>query len=442
MKKITLGLATLSLLFAATSCNDETIETNPIDTQETIKFRPWLGKQTRATETTGTNLTGMADSDADGIPVAVFSEDHSATFNDTWSLYWNGTSYVYNNGTAINQPGGSVAYYAWYPKTIATALEAGATYSATGAGATLSYTVATASSSQEDLIAATAVSSFPVVDLKFNHILSQINFAIQGVSGVNVSIKNIKVNYVQGTGTYTFGQTGGSWATSAAASAPYAYEAYPVASDSTDYTTNGGTGILYLGNGSVYTRNNALMLLPQTFASASDGTFSFDFDLDDQANNTDLDHGSVTVNLNEYTPAWEMGKRYLYTIDFTQYLVGGPIVFNVSVSDWANATSTTTAQPVIVSDANKLSIEAAIKQQDDAKGATSTLTTFPIVVPVDLTAPIELDNISSTNFAQNDEIHISFPSGATGMTNLDISAAMADDWTITVSTNPVTLVKK
>ena len=421
MNKIFIGLVSLCLLFALTNCSKESIETG--DSQNQIKIQSFLGKQTKATEFSYWNVL-------DKFPVEAYKTSDGTSF-DSWDLeYISASPNEWSYGTPVNQPGYSLTYFAWYPETIAT-------FSSSGnpVVATLGYIVETDPADQEDLIAATTISSFPLVPLEFNHILSQVNFAVQGVQDLKVKIENIVVN-VNGKATYTFG---GGWAGHNTSDA-YAYT--PVGASETDGLN---TDVLYMGNGNgAYANANALMLLPQTFV-AGGGNFTFDFTLTDRINDIVEGTGSVTVDLSELTTGWVMGRRYLYVIDFTDYLAGGPIVFTVTVNPWADADASNIAQPVIVADATQLSIEAAIATQNAAKGVDAGLTVFPIWVPTDLTTTVELENYApaTNNFVTGDVIRINFPSAA-GIANLNLtlSSDMDANWTLNKTANPVTLTKK
>lgn len=419
------------MLILASSCARESVESADMQGKQ-ISFKTALGKQTRAEEFTYWTSTAGENS----FPIKAYKTGtaDAAYINDI--LSYDGTDWTYV--TPKDQPGYDLTYYAWYPTAIATDAE----FAGDGTGATLEYEVAGTAAAQEDLIAATTHSGLPAINLEFDHILSQINFAIQGVEEVAVMIEDIKVNGVKGSGTYTFG---GDWGSLVAAAAPYAYVPVATAGDASDYTTDGSDAMLYLGNGGgTYDNDNALMLLPQTFAAAADGNFSFDFTLTDVNNGTLQDSGSFVVNFCDLNIAeWEAGTRYLYIIDFTDYLVGGKIRFTVTVNPWIPDASDE-AQVVYAADATQLSIEAAIATQD-ADNALAGMIAYPIWVPADLTASVALANFNglNTNFAIGDVVKIYFPSAA-GIANLTLEPGsdMEAAWTLDNSANPVTLTKK
>ncbi len=420
MKMSFWGSAVLSLFILATSCNNETVES--IDNQNSqLTFKTVLGKQTRASEFTGTSWVAT-----DNFPIKGYANGDASTtpFFDK-VLTYSGSAWSYP-APVVSQPGYVVNYHAWYPT-------ANVTFDPTSNGnvAKMSYTVQVVGS-QVDLIAATKSTSTPAVILPFKHILSQVNFAIQGVRSVKVEISNISINGVKDAGVYTFAEAGGSWAT-LTGSATYAYA--PLAG--TDKTTGANTDISYLGNhtGS-YGNNNALMLMPQNFTAPADGNFSFSFVLKSMADVT-LANGSTSANFSDFGINWVMGVRYIYLIDFSSYLIGGPISFTVDVDGWDDAAPT--AQTIQVANAQKESIEAAITAHNTADGVTTALAIFPISVPVD-PAVIELKDFVSTNFDVDDEIRIKFLS-ATGISGVTLHSSLTSVWDLSVSGSTVILKK-
>ncbi len=398
MKIKTLGLAALSLLFVATSCNKESVESST-DGNNDLVFKAVVGNQTRASEFLGTSWNNGNTLIVKGYTKGSTSVnpffDKTLTFAGTAGVgTWSYTD-------AVKQPGYTINYHSWYPATPAAFSAA-----SNGTAATMDYTVQIVGS-QQDLIAATASTDLAAVTLTFKHILSQVNFAIQGVKDVQVVISNLTINDVKEKGTYTFSTTGGSWALTADVQ-EYIYDMTTYGSS----TTGADATIKYLGNGNgVTNRNNALMLMPQTFAAGNAANFSFDFVLKDMSGVT-LKSGNTSAKFCDFSDAtaWAMGKRYVYIIDFTNYLGGGNITFDVVVDPWANATPIA-AQALQVTVASKASLEGAIASHNTAKGATTALTVFPISMAVEPGADITVDTFPSTvNFEPGDEIRIQLPS--------------------------------
>jgi hypothetical protein len=324
MKKILLGFAALPMLaMLATSCTNEIVESKD---DKVIKFSTAVGKQTRATEITIESLQNTS-----GVELNVRSyEDGNNAVTDPHlelSLTYVGGNWTYS--ASHFHPIFGLTHYSIYPEDYVTSRTAVFDAGKDKMVESFDYTVATDPAAQKDLMVASAnttseteMSSTAV--LVYNHILSQVNFAIQGQEGLYISISNIKVSGVLNSGTYTFGS---GWGPLAGAGN---YDYTPLTQ-----TTDGSGDILYLGNatgfGGSLNNNNALMLMPQDLTLGS-GKFSFDYEIknvDDiiLAEGTDID-----VPFSGLTPnVWEQGKRYLYTLDFEEIHY---IKYTVSVVSW------------------------------------------------------------------------------------------------------------
>ena len=428
-RKFLLGVAVLPLLFA-TSCETGEIETGKVDN---ITFDVVLGKQTRATEFTNNSwVTGNT------VPVEAYATgDAGTTAFKSFSLVRNSSSLWDLTPDDIDQPGYSLTYYAWYPATNVTFGTA-----STGVNATMAYAVQDDPSVQEDLLATKVSTIESTVNLPFNHILSQVNFAVQGIVNLKINLTDIKLNGVKNAGTYTFG---GGWS-DASGTKTYTYAA------ASGLPTTGASGdLIYLGNkgGSTAGDNakaNALMLLPQAFTTAGSGTLTFGYTLSDMGTPAvELASGTAVANLCDFdVNQWLMGKRYLYVIDFTNYFKTGKISFTVDVNNWQDSDSYTVATTLELTSASQASIEGAIATHDAAKGTTTALTVFPISLPAatNLTADIVLD-FATTNFAAGDEIRIQcYNTTNAGHIKLSDAMVTAGIWELDNSGAVVTLVRK
>lgn len=406
MKKLILGVAAISLLLVASSCNKETAE-SATDRNGEISLRPVLGKQTissRAEEMTTTGLQTDANSTATGIPVRIFDDaaaDPTTPWN-SWSLYYANNAWTYDTPTL--QPQLDLVYYAWYPNTAAAMTTL---FARTAAGASFGYTVQ-AVASQEDLIASTvAATNATNINLQFSHLLSQVNFAVQEVNDIQVEITKIELKNIGNTAVYTFGNPG-SWATPTAFTGAYEY-----ALRTSDFPTDLGTDIVSLGSGSS-TDANALMLMPQSFAGTT-AAFDITFRLLIEGSPNNIYYAgdatnsvTATAYLKDFnTTTWAPGKRYVYLIDFTNYLADKYIKFTVEVKDWENDNGGKYLA-VEVAKANKASLEGAIASL--AAYATTGEDILQITVNDQLTANIDLA-IDNTLFSQNDKIVIYFNDG-------------------------------
>lgn len=422
------------MLFVASSCSKETSES--ASDNNGISFRAVLGKQTasRAAEFTGTSWTNADNIVVNAYPVGVATAETSFTLTTTNG----GTTWSYS--PAYNQPGYVLRYYSIFPLDNVTGEVAGtADYS-------FDYAVAATADAQEDLIAASAATSKEEVSLEFNHLLSQVNFAVQGIEDVKIEIGQLAVNGVKSEGTYVFGAPG-SWS-SQKTPANYEYLPNGVATHANDFFEVDGTAadyspaIAYMGNGGgTYTSDNALMLMPQAFEAETDGKFSFVFSLTvKDADGSDDERAKdvvETVNLCGLdVNTWEPGKRYVYVIDFTSYMQGGPIVFKVNVASWEDAEGSATndiAQTVHVANVNATSVETAIAKHSSANTATGALKIFPIVVPDAISAEFTITRIYG--FDAGDKIRIECKD-ATSAANVKLRM---NGWTSSVADHIVTL---
>lgn len=427
----------------ATGCREEQIESLEV-VPETITFNAVIGKQTttRAKEfgywqpgetlDVSSYMTGAGS--ASPIPFHL-------TYNGPYTTSWN-----YSPLIEVSNPPFSRTYYAYYPTAANVS-----NVRLDGNSGSFDYTVRLAPY-QEDLVTAYTVTSLARVPLMFHHVLSQVNFAVQGIRGVHVNISNIRLDDIATTANYTFNATGGRWTTptgnNSYAYTPPASVTFPTSGTSSD--------IIYLGNkgGNVPTENdndNALMLMPQSFSTATGGSFRFDYALSDM-NNQPMKSGSAKVFFGDFTTkTWEMGKRYLYLIDLTGLVEEGPITFEVIMFGWSDAIQNV-AQPVVVADGNQLLIEKAISAHNTTKAQTSSLTVFPVSLPNNPMAggpndQIRLSNFAWGNFAPGDQVRILCFSNSDAMRIvLDPNNAAANAaWTLvppTASGTEVVLIKK
>ena len=408
MRKYILGFAALSLLYIASSCNKETIET--ADGQNQIKFQTFLGKQTKASEMNLLGLQIAANDNANGIAVRAYRDDAAITEWKSWSLWYNTTPTPaeWTYGTPVLQPNFDLVYYAWYPTTTVATLNG----TSSGTSASFNYTVP-AVGYQEDLLAARVGPTLNAdIDLQFAHLLSQVNFSLLTVEDVKIKINSITLSNVNSVATYSF-QTG--WGTPTT-SAPYVYDlsgaTFPtnaVIFPATPATVSLGTG------------TNGLMLMPQTFGTTSTAIFTINFTLQDVDNNylagTAGAGETAIAYLKDFTVStWAPGTRYNYLIDFTNYLADRYIKFDVKVTDWVN--STPAVQYVEVAQANKTSIEGAVTSL--SAWDTGVNEVFQITAKGTLTANLAL-TIDPADFNTGDKIVIYIG----GLATYDITAA---DW--------------
>lgn len=263
-------------------------------------------------------------------------------------------------------------------------------------------TVAANSKEQKDLIAGITevVPNQTDITIGLRHILSQVNFGTRGYSGAIISIQNIKIVGLYNSATYTYGAENkypiGDWTklkTGDAEERAASYEYYDYSNETkTDNPqpitpVDAKTGDVYVfGDGGnagpgravttwypIGTKNawgnapvrdpisldNSLMLMPQDFMTdAPNAKVTFEYQIMDVDSayvaggpngvwakgefKLDFKTGDdPTVDKPEnkyYLGKWEQNFRYLYLIDFTDFLDGSALTFTVDVEayPWEN----------------------------------------------------------------------------------------------------------
>jgi hypothetical protein len=402
MKKSFLGVVTLSMLFGAMSCSTEIGETSP-NKGEAVSFSVGMKsqKQTRVQEVSLDHIKEDADLES-GSTLDVYA--FSATSNSLahkFELVWDPTINAWKDthGTVFQQPGYALSYYATYPSysendgNITDPQGSANDY-------TFKYTVQSdVVNNQEDLLGASAGPTIAHdIKLQFKHLLSEVNFAVQGLSGIDIDITAITVRNVHDQGTYSFAN---GWRNTGLSGDSGTY-IYPSNADEiTNLKSGNYSDIRYLGNNKStgYTHNNAMMLMPQKFDDSNNGSFLVKFSLSETGTGTVVaSDKTATVFFRDFAAnEWEPGKRYIYLIDFSSYFANGEVKFTVEVNDFENAADNSeTAQVVQVSAATAATIHDAITLQSANKKANTTLLRFPVHVvdkiPETITISPTLDN--------------------------------------------------
>lgn len=335
------------LALTATSCTKETAETKR-DGDTYLNYGVAAGKQTPGTRAEDVS-TATLNTDGRNLTVVVNDNTNQWT-TPTYTLTYDSSaggslmgSWRYNSGTPDLHPAFNLYHYSTYPTAL----------SASASAPSLTYTIAAGDgSTQEDLIAASAktintTQADATANLTFRHLLAQVNFAVVGLKGYKVSVKNIKVKDILNSGTYTFssadaGNTAapgypGSWSPNTG-TADYTYTLSSTPNiDGVIATASNSTPATEL----LRTNDNALMLMPQTFSTTpTGGYFEFDYELEyntSGSNYVPFDSGSVKVPLGTTglsTTEWKAGYRYVYTIYFESPIIIKYMV--TEVTDWQN----------------------------------------------------------------------------------------------------------
>ena len=355
MKKLVLGLATMTLLFASCSKN-ETTDVNG-KSPNAIGFT----MSTSGTKATVANLATLR-ADASGFGVYATNGSGAAQFINNAGYKWAGSAWEWD-GTAYNWPGTSAGYpvhfYAYYPKSSATLARPALTNT---------YTIP-AVASQVDYLAAnkTGVTSRPAssnVELNFKHILSKVDFRVITGSNVTVEVQSIEVKNVGEARTFAFQTL--TWGSAPAAySASYKPLAAPVVSANRFVNRTTATAVT--------SPNGSLMLMPQDLSSrgwttdyaptTNDSYVEVVYRVFETAGGKDLvgltncaDHPDYAGTPASGTPLfvkvgfslptdWEMGKAYAYTIHLGTLDTSGG---NLTSDNFIDKDGDETDLPVIV----------------------------------------------------------------------------------------------
>lgn len=261
------------------------------------------------------------------------------------------------------------------------------------------YTVGATSATQTDLLAGITNVEAKKTDivLGMRHILSQVNFGTVAYNGANIAIRNIKIvglyDYAKFTykakDEYPIGtwNTYGTGTTEVTRTASYDYfnhsnatateNPQPVVPSTavsgdkyifgdggnwgpgkvakTFYPVGQGTGVLIWEEYDTQTPQtalgNSLILMPQTFTGIDGAKVTFEYRITDKDNayvagtpnewakgEFKLDFTTGSTLGTHYMAQWDANYRYVYMIDFTDFLDGNALKFSVNVDmyPWEN----------------------------------------------------------------------------------------------------------
>lgn len=298
----------IALTMATVSCVAERMA----ETDE-LRFNATNSTMTRAAEVTTETLQVASQTEA----LHVVSYEVDGAYFGAFDLIYAAGAWSY--GDVIYHPCAEAVHYSSYPWQ-------------EGTVAATSYNFNYVASGDEDLLAGVA-HSFAVdgnATLTYNHILSQINFAIVAPNGTEVEIADVVVKGIRSSSTFTLlADNTGDWAVPTG-SADYDY---------VDISTL--TATHESGEKVSAPAGSGLMLMPQTFAAKVDGTVEFEYSIW-QGNHGGSGHNLIksdiaTIPFCDFeVTTWEPGKKYCYVIRFDKQTgdIEGLTYSDVVVTPW------------------------------------------------------------------------------------------------------------
>lgn len=345
MKKQIMFMAMAAMLIASCS-SDDVVSTN---TGRAIDFRTSVG--TRGAETTTANIDKFWVTAIDGAGANYFSKQEykkeGEFFTSKPLYYW---------------PVGTLNFFAYSPSET----DLGATVTINKDTKTLAdFSPAAKIADQKDFVTATASGTrvdneTKGVKLTFAHQLSQIEIKAKNTNtGYIYKVVGVRIGKPVSKGTFTFSTN--TWSLTTTEKANYAVE----------YTTDPRTLTADTDTTMMGAANDNAMLLPQQLTA-----WDFKTDQTNTKNGAyialkiqittkdgarvypakgDYDWAAVAINTN-----WEAGKKYVYTLDFSngagkvdpekpkpvdptdpfkpgEDILGKPIKFTVTVTPWTSA---------------------------------------------------------------------------------------------------------
>ncbi len=322
------------VLTLASCSNDKVVEQNPSKVVEAnaLQLYPEIQGLTRGTVTVWDNsnftafkLTTSGTFQTDGTTIntgdAVLNAVTVQKSGSTWSIMSGdpavATTYYWPNKSATSD------FTAWAPVTTP----------ATDPG---SYTASTTIADQKDILVAfnsgSATDFEAGVPLKFRHILSQIVIKADNAAKnkIQIKVKDVRLNNIKSVGTWAL-------PTASTASA-LGYNPWSSVATEVNYLTGVGTttAITLDGSAKDLTGANPLLLIPQDLGATAanigagtgqylsllvnitkkeDGSLIYPRSTNTTLHGADAEYAWAAVDVNT---EWEPGKKYIYTLHFTE----------------------------------------------------------------------------------------------------------------------------
>lgn len=347
-----LFMSALASVALASCVNDEAMENTSKASDQKITFNaPVIGGATRAVEYTGEIETVYPTTEN----FKVYALWHTNEFT-SWKeevnktlVYMPGVTVRYNSGFNNSENDGTGGWttgneyeptYYWPKEGFLTfsaysPADAVGNFSMTENGLNIkNFSVNASASNHYDLLYSDLTTNqksnnysdtnntYDGVDIKFNHALSAIRFKVKTKADYSKSVK-ITLTGIEIAGVHyqgSFEQNGPTWyITDGSGYITAPYVAYPKNSESQEVKS---------GDAVEPTNHNDVILMPQGLSDNATITVKYTM----QYGTGNVIPQTTTVKIKELTAAWEIGKRYTYTIIFGL----DQIYFAPSVDSWVD----------------------------------------------------------------------------------------------------------
>jgi len=352
MKKIILIAAAAAMVLS--SCSKNSISENYSDANQ-VGFSSYSG---RATKANGSFVTSgnLPDNSYFGVycyktgNASFDATSNTANFMANVDVKYDGTSYTYSPLRYWPSDGANnlLSFFAYYPYTnvASPAPTAGITSqptsSTTGLG-TFGFTVPSEAKDQIDFMISDVVKDQQFtsnttkngqVDLKFHHMLTQVNFkakATDEYTGTTIIIESVNLTNINSTGTLTVDPTAtaSEWAqadpsTGTTFVVPLSTTAsnYTFGPDAANYTT-----VKDFTTNNETTNSATFLMMPQKIADNAQLIVKYTYKTDGMAAPIE---NTKTVLLKNAVAAWDKNQSITYTISIGL----NAITFTAEVADW------------------------------------------------------------------------------------------------------------
>lgn len=275
------------------------------------------------------------------------NEFYVTSFQASQANYMDKVLYSYKDGAWTTDAGkffwpveGDLHFYAYAPGVPGAA----GTFNLTSSKQELTdFTPNATAATQKDFVYAIAKGNLTAngesgIGVDFKHALSEVTVAAKNSNAAyTVEVTGVKLGHVKNKGSFTFPAVDGT--------TPASWKLSSVGTDVADYTTTWTDANKLGGDASSLDASNvAFMVLPQQLATntkAKDGNYiALKVKITTQGQKVIYDDWAyIGIDTN-----WEMGKRYAYTLDFSngagqdetgkKIISGTDINLNVNVSAW------------------------------------------------------------------------------------------------------------